>query len=77
MKQRSDILREVEVWFAKFTDWEARLVKAETAAWRFRVTNKPTGRETDVLVPFNPTYRHFRDIAKKLRLFFELYGGTK
>ncbi len=73
MPANAATLDDVEQWWSSFEDYSATLVKAETAAWRFRVKYTPTGRETDVLIPFVYTSKTLKDTITKLQKFFQVF----
>jgi hypothetical protein len=66
-------LQDIYDWFAGLPDYRAELVKAETAAWRFRVYCGE--RSTEILLPFKPSDKVYRDTYKSLKLYFDIFGG--
>lgn len=66
-------LDDVQAWWTKFEDYEATYVKAETAAWRFRVKHKEGTRSTDVLIPFNASEKVLRETIGRVVKFFQVF----
>lgn len=63
-------LQKVEDYLGRYEDWTVTFLKAETAAWRFRIESK--GRSTETLLPFTARDSELRKATGALILYFDL-----